>query len=139
MSPEQLIEATKQLIAIPSTSDNLAALQEAVQFVADLIQTYCPQATVECFEQNGKPSLLAYRGAQRPAKFDILLNGHVDVVPAPAEQFSAHEKDGKLYGRGALDMKGTIVALTDAFCQAVLSVPYELALQIVSDEENWRL
>lgn len=135
MTQEQLIEHTKQLIAIPSTSDNPMALQQAVEYVANLLQTYCPEVVVERFDSNGHPSLLAYRGPERPARFDILLNGHVDVVPGRADQFKPYIEDGKLYGRGALDMKGTAVCLVDAFCEAVLHVPYQLGLQIVCDEE----
>jgi acetylornithine deacetylase len=47
----------------------------------------------------------------------VVLNGHVDVVSAaPEEQwrfrpFDAVEKDGRLYGRGAADMKGGAVAM----------------------------
>lgn len=47
----------------------------------------------------------------------LLLNGHVDVVPAgdreqwEADPFSGEMKEGKIYGRGATDMKGGNVAL----------------------------
>ncbi|HSW65737.1 MAG TPA: M20/M25/M40 family metallo-hydrolase [Bacillota bacterium] len=134
MTSQQIIELTKQLIAIPSTSDNPLALNQAVEFVANLVADV-PGVTVERFHRGGKPSFLAYRGKLRPEKFDILLNGHVDVVPAPAGQFKAYEKDGKLFGRGALDMKGTALALTAAFTELINEVPYNLGLQIVSDEE----
>ncbi len=134
MTTKRIIEQTKQLMAIPSTGDNPAALQQAVDFVADLVAKV-PNITIERFEQNGKPSFLAYRGPVRPEEFDILLNGHVDVVPGKPEQFVAYEKDGNLYGRGALDMKGTALSLTSAFCELVHEVPYALGLQIVSDEE----
>ena len=94
-----------------------------------------PDITIEGFERNGKPSFIAYRGHVRPPTFDILFNAHVDVVPGLPEQFVPVEKDGRLYGRGALDMKGTAVVMTDVFCELVNKVPYELGLEIVSDEE----
>ena len=130
----KLIEQTKQLIAIPSTADNPQALKEAVDFVANIVSTH-PGITVERFERNGRHSFVAYHGTTRPEKFDILLNAHVDVVPANPEQFKPYEEDGKLYGRGALDMKGTALTLTDVFCELAGKVPYELGLEIVSDEE----
>ena len=135
MSPKELIKQTKQLIAIPSTADNPAALRQAVDFVANIVAERQPGITIERFEGNGKPSFLAYRGTKRPKKFDVLLNAHVDVVPAKPEQFTPIEKDGKLFGRGALDMKGTAVVLTDVFCELIDDVHYELGLQIVCDEE----
>ena len=118
MRTEEIITQTKQLVAIPSTADNPVALHQAIAFVAAIIEK-CPGITIERFERNGKPSLLAYKGTKRPDKFTILLNGHIDVVPGTAEQFTAIEKDGKLYGRGVLDMKGTALVLTNVFCELV--------------------
>jgi acetylornithine deacetylase len=54
-------------------------------------------------------------GADRGGK-SLLLNGHIDVVPAgdPAnwhsDAYTARIRDGKMYGRGALDMKSGLVA-----------------------------
>lgn len=134
MTTKELIEKTKQLIRIPSTQDNPRALRDVFEAVADMVAA-CPGVNIEFFERNGKPSLLAYRGTERPKTFDVLLNGHLDVVPADPEQFEPQVKDGRLYGRGALDMKGTTVILTDVFCELVNEVPYSLGLQIVTDEE----
>ncbi|HSW79249.1 MAG TPA: M20/M25/M40 family metallo-hydrolase [Candidatus Saccharimonadales bacterium] len=134
MKSQQLIDLTKQFIVIPSTRDNPDSLQDAVKFVADIVSK-CPGVTIENFERDGVKSFLAYKGKKRPDKFDIILNGHVDVVPGKPEQFMPIEKNGNLYGRGALDMKGTTMVLADVFCEMVNKVPYSLGLQIVSDEE----
>ncbi|HSX36284.1 MAG TPA: M20/M25/M40 family metallo-hydrolase [Patescibacteria group bacterium] len=136
MTQEQLIEKTKQLIAIPSVAQDPAALLEALDFIAAMIWERCPDVTIERFKSNYKPGLLAYRGAQRPANFRIMLNGHLDVVPGKPEQYKAVVKDGKLYGRGVYDMKAACVVLTDQFCRFVNEVPYALGLQIVTDEES---
>jgi succinyl-diaminopimelate desuccinylase len=133
-STEDVIELAQQLICVPSTANNLAALREAVALLANIVAS-CPDVTIESFDHGGKPSFLAYRGKVRPSSFDILLNAHVDVVPAVTEMFRPRIEDGKLYGRGALDMKGTAAALTAVFCEMVSTVPYHLGLQIVSDEE----
>jgi len=135
-SEEDLLQATRNIIAIPSTAQNPEALQEALDFIATMIWAKCPDATIERFEKGGKPSLLAYRDSQRPENFRIILNGHLDVVPGKPEQYKAIIKDGKLYGRGAYDMKAACVILTDVFCDFVDKVPYQLGLQIVTDEEN---
>jgi succinyl-diaminopimelate desuccinylase len=134
MTTQEIIKLTKQLVAIPSTADNPATLHEAVNFLTLIVASH-PNITIEGFERNGKPSFLAYSGHVRPSKFDILLNAHVDVVPGKPDQFTAVEKDGRLYGRGVLDMKGTALILTDVFCEMVNKVPYKLGLEIVSDEE----
>ncbi len=134
MTTNELIDLTKKLIAIPSTNDNPESLKEAVNFLARHVAQN-PAVTIEGYERNGKHSFIAYRGHTRPKKFDVLLNAHVDIVPADPEQFAPYEKDGRLYGRGALDMKGTAMILTDVFREMVDKVPYKLGLEIVSDEE----
>ncbi|AZN41051.1 peptidase [Paenibacillus albus] len=75
----------------------------------------------------------------------ILLNGHMDVVPEgdvkqwASHPFSGEVKDGKLYGRGASDMKGGNVALLLAI-QAIRELGIELKgdviFQSVVEEES---
>ncbi len=136
MTDNQLIDITKKLIAIESTTLNPKGLQEAYDFIIDLLEGYGKDITIEQFESNGRPSLLAYKGPVRPDTFRIILNGHLDVVPGKPFQYTATIQDGKLYGRGAYDMKAACVIMADAFCRMVDTVPYALGLQIVTDEEN---
>ncbi len=131
---DQIIETTKQLIAIPSSADNPAALQAAIDLIEAQVAKN-PELTIEHFNRGDKPSFLAYYGPTRPKKFDILLNAHVDVVPGTPKLFKPTIRNGKLYGRGALDMKGTAAVLTSVFCELADKVPYALGLQIVTDEE----
>ena len=71
----------------------------------------------------------------------VALSGHTDVVPAgvgwSAPPFHLTEKDGKLFARGAADMKGFIacaLACAPAFAAARLRRPIHLALSF--DEES---
>jgi succinyl-diaminopimelate desuccinylase len=134
MTNDQLIEKTMELIAIPSTADNPAALRQAIDVVAAILKDN-DDITIEWFERNQRPSFLAYRGSTRPTVFDVLLNAHLDVVPGPPELFKPRIEGERLYGRGALDMKSTAVVLADLFNSLVSEVPYALGLQIVTDEE----
>ena len=135
MTDKQLIEHTKQLVAIESTADNPQGLREAYEFVVNLVCAGGKDITIEEFESNGKPSFIAYKGKRRPAKFGIILNAHLDVVPGKPEQYKAKIKDGKLYGRGVYDEKAACVILADLFCEFVDKVPYALGFQVVTDEE----
>jgi acetylornithine deacetylase/succinyl-diaminopimelate desuccinylase family protein len=70
----------------------------------------------------------------------VVLNGHIDVVP-PGDgwltpPFTAVEKDGRIYGRGASDMKGGVAAMMAAAINLVRS-PFngEVMLNLVADEE----
>ena len=72
----------------------------------------------------------------------VLLSAHTDVVPADepdwsADPFSLVEREGRLYGRGACDMKGFIACVLAAaprFAAAALSEPLHVALTY--DEET---
>ena len=56
---------------------------------------------------DGRRCLLATVGAG-PVK--VLFNGHLDVVPGHPDQFVPVRKNGRLYGRGAYDMKCGLAA-----------------------------
>jgi len=84
-----------------------------------------------------------HRGA-RPGP-TVVLAGHTDVVPTgPLEQwrsdpFVPTHRDGRLYGRGAADMKTSIAAMVvaaDEFVRAQPAHAGALALLITSDEEG---
>ena len=96
----------------------------------------------ETIASNGVTNLWARRGAARPV---FVFAGHTDVVPTgPLEQwrsdpFVASERDGRLYGRGAADMKTSIAAFVVAIEEFVASHPTHrgsIALLITSDEEG---
>ena len=70
----------------------------------------------------------------------VLLTGHLDVVPAEGQwtspPFCATERDGRIYGRGACDMKGGIACMMAAAIAAQRAgskVPF--CLGFVADEE----
>ena len=132
----ELLEASKQLMTIPSTAADLDKLHQALDFVEKRVAASGKDITIERFIHGNKPSFLAYIGKSRPANFRIILNGHVDVVPGKPEQFKPTVEDGKLIGRGAFDMKAACIVLADAFIEFVDKVPYALGLQIVTDEES---
>src|SRR5260370_16347733 len=66
-------------------------------------------------------------------QFKVILNAHLDVVPAGKYQLV--EKEGKFYGRGAYDMKIAAAVMILLFKELAKSVDYPLALQLVTDEE----
>ncbi len=73
----------------------------------------------------------------------LLLYGHIDVVPTAAQPWDVPPFEGRLqddyvWGRGALDMKGGIAMMMDAFIRAHqegASLPGDVILALVSDEE----
>jgi acetylornithine deacetylase len=71
----------------------------------------------------------------------LMFNGHMDTVGVEGmkEPFSAEIRDGKLYGRGAQDMKGSLAAMLAAFKALVDSRVHlkgDLVFAAVADEEH---
>jgi succinyl-diaminopimelate desuccinylase len=88
-----------------------------------------------------RPGTLTRGGAGKT----FVFAGHTDVVPTgPLEQWSSNpfvpsHRDGKLYGRGAADMKTSIAAFVVAveeFLKATPEPALSIALLITSDEEG---
>ncbi len=87
-------------------------------------------------------NLLIRHGTTRPL---LVLAGHTDVVPpGPLEKwhsdpFEPTERGGKLFGRGAADMKASVAAFVVAaerFVREFPDHPGTLALLLTSDEEG---
>ncbi len=126
------LEAATELLAVESVSGRPDELARAVDLVLDFTG---PGFTVERFEAAGRPGALVYHGAARPA-FGVILNAHLDVVPAPAAQFRPYREGDRLYGRGAQDMKVAALVQALAFRELAGRVAYPLGLMLVTDEES---
>jgi succinyl-diaminopimelate desuccinylase len=127
----QILKLAKQLISVESIDTKREKLQEVVDVALKQLEGF----TIETHNQNGHPSIIAYLGDTRPSNIKIIFNAHLDVVPGKPEQFMPFEKDGKLYGRGACDMKGAAAVEILAFKELARSLSYPIALQLVTDEE----
>jgi len=91
---------------------------------------------------NGVTNLWARRGTASPL---VCFAGHTDTVPpGPLEQWHSDpfvpvEREGRLYGRGAADMKSSIASFILAIEQFVAERPRHagsLAVLLTSDEEG---
>lgn len=86
----------------------------------------------------GRPSLVARIGSAGGRS--LMLNGHLDVVGTDGmvhPPFAGIERDGRLYGRGAADMKGGVAAMCAAAWRAARAgtLPGEVVVAAVADEE----
>ncbi|BBY64981.1 M20 family metallopeptidase [Mycolicibacterium helvum] len=103
-------------------------------------------ASVEIFEAAPKrTSLLAsVTGTGPPGRPTLLVNGHLDVVPVVESEwtlppFGGVIRDGRLYGRGACDMKGGIAAAIEglrACLDAAVLPRCDVTFHLVADEET---
>jgi succinyl-diaminopimelate desuccinylase len=97
---------------------------------------------LEYVNRGGVTNLWARRGSARPL---FCFAGHTDVVPTgPLESwtsppFAPEIRDGRLYGRGAADMKSSVAASVTAvedFVAAHPDHPGSIAFLLTSDEEG---
>jgi len=131
------LELSRELIARRSLTPADAGCQALLAQRLSQAGFQCEDASV-----NGVTNLWARRGKGKPT---FCFAGHTDVVPTgPLEQwhsdpFVPTERDGKLYGRGAADMKSSIAAFVVAAERFVAERPGHsgsIALLITSDEEG---
>lgn len=127
----KILSLSKNLISIPSTKNNPQALNEVLKVALNEVKDF----SIERFEKDKIPSALVYNSKSRPKKFKIILNAHLDVVEAKPDQFKPYEKNGRLYGRGAIDMKAAAAVEILVFKELAKKVNYPLGLQLVTDEE----
>ena len=141
MSADRLASAKEllaRLVAIESVSDrsNLPVVDFVESYLVALGVSVAraPNATGE------KSALLATIGPRVDG--GVVLSGHTDVVPVEGQSwtsdpFSLRAANGRLYGRGACDMKGfdaCVLAMASVFKAAPLKRPVHIVLSY--DEET---
>jgi acetylornithine deacetylase len=131
------LDLVKTLIGFDTTSrgSNLAL----IDFARALLEKAGARCRLTPDATGQKANLFASLGPDGDGGF--VLSGHTDVVPVDGQDwssdpFKAEVRDGKLYGRGACDMKGFVgvaLSLAPAIAKAKLKRPLHFALSY--DEE----
>lgn len=126
-----IISLTKKLISIKSISENPKGLED----VLDLALSNLKEHSIERFDNQRVKSALIYNTRHRPKKFKIIINGHLDIIPAKEGQYIPCKKGDRLYGAGAMDMKASVACFIVLFREIANKINYPLGLQLVTDEE----
>lgn len=110
-------------------------LHKIVDFLKEQFVRY-PDAYIQKVVHNDVPALIVQNFDGKHA--DIILNGHIDVVPPTADdQFVPRTEGGRCYARGAGDMKAGIVVIVEVM-KRLLDQRYadkKVMLMITGDEE----
>ena len=130
------VELTRDLIRRPSVTPADEGAMDVLERALTGLGFHCRRMKFEDIE-----NLYARRGTAGP---NLCFAGHTDVVPTGSEAawsagpFEAEVKDGVLYGRGAVDMKGGIAAWVAAVSRVLAEgeVPGSLSFLITGDEEG---
>jgi succinyl-diaminopimelate desuccinylase len=128
---------TEELITLSSVTPEDKGCQARM---AELLQPLGFKC--ETIQSGAVTNLWARRGTAQPL---LVFAGHTDVVPTgPLEKWTSNpfkptHRDGKLYGRGAADMKTSLAAMIVAVEEFVAAHPHHqgsIGFLITSDEEG---
>ena len=138
------LDLVEQLIARPSvTPDDAGCLS--------LIASRLTAVGFACERMDHGPELArvsnlwAIKRSAKPDAKTLVFAGHTDVVPTgpldkwSSDPFTPTHRDGKLFGRGASDMKTSLAAMvvaTEEFMQTEKAAGFNLAFLLTSDEEG---
>ena len=137
MPPDTLLRLAEQLIACRSVTPEDGGCMAIIGERLEAIGFAC-----EAFDRGGVRNLWARRGSAAPL---FCFAGHTDVVPSgplaawQSDPFTPTRRDGRLFGRGAADMKSSLAAFVDAAERFVAAHPDHagsIALLLTSDEEG---
>ncbi|MDH5020524.1 M20 family metallopeptidase [Halobacterium rubrum] len=130
----ELGDLTERLVSIPSHDDETAA--------GDAIEDWLRDHTDAAVRRDDAGNVRAWRARDESGE-SLAFVGHHDVVPPDesqveeAGQFVVERRDGRLYGRGAADMKGAVAAMLLAFRDADPGRPLGFA-SFVGEETGGR-
>ena len=107
----------RELIALPSVNPAFLPAQSpraGEQRVADFLAATAAQAGLDVeflAVAKGRSNLLARLSPRGKVRQRLLLAPHLDTVNAADKQFTPVKRNGRLFGRGACDTKGSVAAM----------------------------
>ncbi|QRG66219.1 ArgE/DapE family deacylase [Brevibacillus choshinensis] len=140
---EELVSLVQDLIRIDSVNPYLDIDGPGEREIADYIKKRLLdsglQVRVEPINETAVNVIGILRGTGGGKS--LILNGHMDTVSAKRmaiEPFEPVHEDGKIYGRGSQDMKGSLgamIAAVEAIKRADVRLAGDVILTFVADEE----
>lgn len=113
--PGEVLDLAGDLVRIPSHSQAPGRETEAARFLAGWLGKNGVDVTLRPVVEE-RPNVIAVLKGKGGGR-SLMLNGHLDTVPPytmTIDPFSGEVKDGKLWGRGSVDMKGACAAMAMA-------------------------
>ena len=145
-SADEVVGICRDLLRIDTTNTGDQRTTVGERVAAEYVAAKLSESgiDVELHESAPKRANLVARipGADR-SRGALLVHGHLDVVPADASEwsvdpFSGEEKDGYLWGRGAIDMKdfdAMMLAVVRDWSRTGYVPPRDIVLAYTADEE----
>nr|WSY50378.1 M20/M25/M40 family metallo-hydrolase [Streptomyces sp. NBC_00886] len=141
---DEVVTFTSDLIRIDTTNRGGGDCQErpAAEYAAEQLAG-AGLEPVLLERTKGRTNVVARIEGTDPSADALLVHGHLDVVPAQAEDWSVHPfsgeiRDGVVWGRGAVDMKNMdamILAVVRAWARQGVRPRRDLVIAFTADEE----
>ncbi|MGW3647366.1 M20/M25/M40 family metallo-hydrolase [Streptomyces sp. NPDC000878] len=142
---DEVVSFTSDLIRIDTTNNGGGDCQErpAAEYAAALLAEAGLEPTL-LERTKGRTNVVARIEGTDPAADALLLHGHLDVVPARADDWSVHPfsgeiRDGVVWGRGAVDMKNMdamILAVVRDWARQGVRPRRDIVVAFTADEED---
>jgi len=137
---DEVVELARRLVAIDSVNPDLVRGGAGERAIARAVAEWLEAAGLEVETHEiapGRWNVVAVARGTGGGR-TLLLNAHMDTVGVAGMEapFEPRVEDGRLYGRGAYDMKASLAAIMLAGARArSLSLPGDVVVTAVADEE----
>ena len=142
---DEVVRFTSELIRIDTANRGSGDARErpAAEYVAERLGEVAIEATILEYAP-GRSNVVARIEGTDPSRPGLLVHGHLDVVPARADDWSVHPfsgevRDGAVWGRGAVDMKdmdAMVLAVVRAWAREGRRPVRDIVLAFTADEED---
>lgn len=129
-----LIKTIEDLVRFRTETGNAAEINKCLDYIKASFDGTGAVVRIERFED---ASPVIYIANNEDMQQNALVLGHIDVVKAADEMFEPVIKDGRMYGRGTLDMKSfAAVAMNSMHYVLEHKLPIKFAVILSTDEEK---
>lgn len=124
-----IVDNTCKLISFPTYYGNDSAFKELFNYIKNEMSNFFVRDIIVNYNNHDNHNLLISNVEGNT--FDVIFSGHVDVVKNSS--YKAKIVNNRLYGRGAIDMKGQVAVMMEVLKNTKTSK--KIALLLTSDEE----
>ncbi|PBB28950.1 M20 family metallopeptidase [Mesorhizobium sp. WSM3882] len=139
----EAVSLLQSLVQIESINPSTAPTGSGEQQVADFLATYCKEKGLAYELQpvkDGRSNFLTWLPGKDPSR-RVLFVAHMDTVPVDkweSDPFSGEIRNGRVYGRGSCDDKGSLAAMIVAICNLGEQQPEATIVVAGSVDEEYR-
>lgn len=128
----EIVKISQKLIKFKTETGNHKEIGNCFDYIGCLLGD-TGNYKLKTIKKNNHQSMVISKSKEP----DIFLVGHIDVVPAKNKMYQPEIKNGRIYGRGACDMKGSIAAMLLVFREIIKkNSRASIGIMLTSDEET---